>query len=350
MRGAGIVVLAALLAACDSMGIHYLSEKNPRFGTSNPERLDLAFWKHMIKTGGNAYSARKDFGDTHDLKNGPVWTFDRLGMTRTKLPDGSELCVGGEHEDYYDPDFNIYNDVVLLKPGAEPEIYVYPKDVFPPTDFHTATLVDGSLYIIGALGYLDDRRPKTTPVYRLDVATKRIEKVATTGTPPGWIHKHKAVYDPARRAIVVSGGTVQAANDPNSLRDNFDDYRLSLADGVWGRLTDRRWHQFRVVLPPKRWLHEGQRSVKIDELLPAEPHALVADKSAYEDTELEQVVGYGVRRIVVRGVTVLYREGLRNVDVRIEGVLPESLVAALADDLRAKLGKAVGADCRVERL
>lgn len=343
--------LIAVLAGC-SDNIHYWREKHPRFGTTNPERMDLPFWRQMVKTGMSAYGAQKKFMDRAP-KDGPVWTFDRFGMTRTKLPDGTTLCIGGEHEDYYDPNFHIYNDVVALKPGADPEIDGYPESDFPPTDFHTATLVDGDVFLIGALGYPDRRSPGTTPVYRLNVATRRIERFPTSGTPPGWIFRHKAVFDPKRRAIVVSGGQVQRTPDVNILSDNDDEYRLRLADGVWERLTDRHWLQFRIAPKPKRWIDEGKRSVKIDDLLPDMPHALVPAKrgaGSSADEEDAPVVGWTVRDIVVRGVTVHYAKGLHEIDMKIQGSLPAATVSALASDLSAKLGRALGVECRVERL
>jgi len=59
------------------------------------------------------------------------------------LPDGREVLIAGEHEDYYDPDFFIYNDVVVRAPDGKFAIYGYSKEAFPPTDFHTATLLPG---------------------------------------------------------------------------------------------------------------------------------------------------------------------------------------------------------------
>jgi hypothetical protein len=44
----------------------------------------------------------------------PVFCFRRFGRTETKLPNGRIVYIGGEHEDIYDPDLNIYNDVVVF--------------------------------------------------------------------------------------------------------------------------------------------------------------------------------------------------------------------------------------------
>ncbi|MDO5769545.1 MAG: hypothetical protein Q4P13_08575, partial [Psychrobacter sp.] len=76
----------------------------------------------------------------------PWWSQQRMGQTVTKLEDGRTLYIGGEYEDYYDPDFYIYNDVIVRHPDGHIEIYGYPRAVFPPTDFHTATLVGDYIY------------------------------------------------------------------------------------------------------------------------------------------------------------------------------------------------------------
>ena len=110
----------------------------------------------------------------------------------TTARDGRILLIAGEHEDYYDPDFYIYNDVVVRHPDGRIDIFGYPRDVFPPTDFHTATLVGNDIVIIGSLGYLEERKPATTPVTVLDLETFTISKVVTSGPAPGWIHYHEA--------------------------------------------------------------------------------------------------------------------------------------------------------------
>ena len=151
------------------------SQQQRRFGASNPERMPLAFWEWMIRESEDArlrdwsadnqpalhspYALRKTFGQDGDYSRGPIWNFDRMGATRTPHPDGRMICIAGEHEDYYDPDFCIYNDVVVLGLDGSVEIYGYPKDVFPPTDFHTATLLGDSVIVIGRLGYMGMRHP-----------------------------------------------------------------------------------------------------------------------------------------------------------------------------------------------
>ncbi len=125
----------------------------------------------------------------------------------TPLPDGRVIEIAGEHEDYYDPDFCIYNDVFVHDRKGNCDIYIYPREVFPPTDFHTATLAGEHIYIIGNLGYLEDRRPGYTQVFRLDIKTLKVERLETRGAMPGWISKHKASYD-GQSVITVKNGKI----------------------------------------------------------------------------------------------------------------------------------------------
>lgn len=90
----------------------YVANKDAKTrGTANPSVMNNPFWMFQVGPGGlPAWTARTAFGNIEedDLAS-PVWCFTRLGATRTKLPDGRVVCIGGEHEDYYDPDFFIYN-------------------------------------------------------------------------------------------------------------------------------------------------------------------------------------------------------------------------------------------------
>lgn len=202
-----------------------------RYGVSNPERMRVATWEWMVRQGGGPYPVRMELGlepnygsCTEELcrpNANPDWCFSRFGMSRTTIPDGRIICVAGEHEDWYDPDFCIYNDVVVLRPdpGATAvtlqsggvEIYGYPESVFPPTDYHSATLIGEGLILIGRLGYPGTRLQAVTPVVALDTRSYRIEQVATTGPCPGWIYRHYASYDPSRHAIAVRGGRIEVA-------------------------------------------------------------------------------------------------------------------------------------------
>ena len=211
----------------------YLEGKGRIFGVDNPKLCNRPFWQAMVHCGGSAYSAISKFESKRDIRNTePVWSYDRFGKSMTSLGDGRFIEIAGEHEDHYDPDFCIYNDVFVHDGKGDCQIYIYPREAFPPTDFHSATFVDGKIIVIGNLGYLEDRQPGFTPVYCLDVQTLVMENVPTTGDMPGWISNHKARLN--NRKIVVRGGKVIVLN--NSKQDYIDNcqtYELCLQSKRW---------------------------------------------------------------------------------------------------------------------
>lgn len=214
----------------------YMADRSPRYGTANPERVESAYLQAMIRGGGNAYVARQKFDD-EDFES-PVWCYDRFGHSLTKLPDGRFVGIAGEHEDSYDPDFCIYNDVFIHDGHGGVTIFRYPENVFPPTDFHTATLVGNQIIIIGNLGYGENRQPGTTPVFSLDLTTMSMHRVATTGDHPGWISRHRShLNDHERHGIVVSGGEtwVTKAGD-GQLMPNPSTFFLDLSTFHWSEI------------------------------------------------------------------------------------------------------------------
>ncbi|MBR8839759.1 MAG: ankyrin repeat domain-containing protein [Stigonema ocellatum SAG 48.90 = DSM 106950] len=213
----------------------YLAGKHRRFGTKNPELMDIDFWQEMVRNGQDSYYARKKFGDEN--YNEPVWCYDRFGRTITELPDGRIIEIAGEHEDFCDPDFCIYNDIVVYTRDGNFQIFGYPEEIFPPTDFHSATLVGEYIYIIGNLGYDDQRITNETPVYRLDCKTFKIEKVETSGEKPGWISKHKASYKETNKIYITGGKLCVMVNDEEEYVDNSLDCVLDLTNFTWSRLS-----------------------------------------------------------------------------------------------------------------
>jgi Ankyrin repeats (3 copies) len=205
----------------------YRSGKSQRFGLTNPELMSVDFWRSMVCDGISAWSAKQKFNES-EQSDDPIWCFDRFGQSLTELPDGRIIEIGGEHEDSYDPDFCIYNDVVVHDGQGNFQIFGYPQAVFPPTDFHTATLVGDYIYIIGRLGYYQSRNYHQTPVYRLDCRSYQIEPVVTTNSP-GWIYKHRAEYLESG-VIVISGGLIENARES---KQNSIEYRLDLETLAW---------------------------------------------------------------------------------------------------------------------
>lgn len=229
-------MLVGLPAETDSCWLEVSSAdfragRSPRSGGKNPEKMEIPFWSAMIRAGVGAYEASARFDDVERLS--PVWCAQRYGQSITFLPDGRIVQIAGEHEDAYHPDFYIYNDVFVHHPDGSVEIFGYPPSTFPPTDFHTATRVGDDIYVIGSLGYPDARRKPTTPVFKLDTKTFRMQSVAVEGDGPGRIYSHIATQ-PAPWQIRVSGGNVVTVEgDREAHRSNKRAFVLDLRRLAW---------------------------------------------------------------------------------------------------------------------
>jgi hypothetical protein len=225
----------------------FLAWRSPRMGDANPTRFDSPLWPWLARTRWSAYQANELLNGPSANNLGAMWCFDRFGMSETLLPDGRMLFIGGEHEDFYDPDFFIYNDVTLMRGDEVLGLYGYPRSVFPPTDFHTATLVGDKVYIVGRLGYPEERVIGETPVFCLSLPGLEIERVDTQGEGPGWIHRHAARLSDDGRAILVTEGEVWRGED-FTLQENIDTWVLDLASRQWSRQAApecQRWTMVR---------------------------------------------------------------------------------------------------------
>ncbi|MFK8017674.1 MAG: ankyrin repeat domain-containing protein [Gammaproteobacteria bacterium] len=223
------------LAPIDCTAADFAEGRSRRFGRENPEEMHSRFWMAMIMSGAGAYRATDQFQGPSSLDAGPVWCAERFGQSYTPLEDGRVIEIGGEHEDSYDSDFCIYNDVFVHQPGEATRIFGYPKTVFPPTDFHTTTLIGNSIYVVGSLGYRGERRYGQTQVFRLNTSTLHMERLTTSGDGPGWISEHRAELI-AGQMIRVSEGTILSSNRQRETRvDNCHVYELDVQTLVWRR-------------------------------------------------------------------------------------------------------------------
>jgi hypothetical protein len=208
----------------------FVSHRSQRAGQANPERFLPTFWYEQMRTG--RYSAPKDIENENNRAQ-PVWSFSRVGRSATPIPDGRLVFIGGEHEDHYDPDFCIYADVTVLDGKGRVDHFIYSEEVFPPTDFHTATLHGDQIWLIGSLSYPELRQEGLTQVLILDLSDFSIHPVETSGDAPGWISRHRAVLDADN--IILTGGKI----DPG-YRDNEQMYFLDLKTFCWKKERLRR--------------------------------------------------------------------------------------------------------------
>jgi hypothetical protein len=340
----------------------------PRFGTANPTRLDNPLWAALVHERINAWQVNKRFGYERVPGAAPTWCFDRFGQSETPLDDNRTLYIAGEHEDYYDPDFYIYNDVVVVAPDGTVAIYGYPRDVFPPTDFHTATRDGDAVWLVGSLGYAGERRHGTTQVCRLDLATVAIESIATTGEPPGWIHRHRAEL--VDGAIVVRGGLVERGPDlPHD--ENIDEWALDTASRVWTRRTALDWQRWAVrradgrrnvvwELRQLQWEAEHpdfassgtMRDMVMRELgqLPdLAPLATLYRCTGATAIEQDDPDEYNIFRIELDGVIVRFTEDSDRIAAMVEGKLSELRLRQLQQHVLQHLAALHGTAWELER-
>lgn len=367
----------------------YEEWRQPRLGRSNPERLDNPVWTWLVKSGLSAYQANAGFGCPGPFDEGwtgPGWCFDRMGCPRVDLPDGRKVWIAGEHEDSYDPDFFIYNDVVVQDAGGEVAIFGYPEEVFPPTDFHTATLDEGRgcIWIVGSLGHPEQRRPGVTPVFGLELGSFAIAEVAAGSGGPGWIHSHRARLEAGGARLILSRGI--CATDAGTLSDQIDDWALDLQRGSWERLSRRRFRQWELRRKDGGKLHLIEMlSLHLDARLrasggeglgegypdllgdareeigahfdpeiftalyrpPVDFVALEDDEDA-EETDWWDNTRFDEAKLRIGSCLARYCHDDERASVKLEGELPADIERALVEDLRHKLSKLHAADFSAE--
>jgi hypothetical protein len=337
----------------------FIKWRSPRFGASNPELMTNPVWDWLVRSRLNAYQANQRFNGPSAIDAGPGWCFDRFGQSKTQLVDGRVVFISGEHEDYYDADFFIYNDVVVCHPTGRVEIYGYPREVFPATDFHSATLVGTQIVIIGNLGYPEARKADVTQVLTLDLATFGITRVQTCGASPGWIHRHTAILSEDKTFILLQGGELDRGEEDRSLVENIDDWRLHLGDWSWERLTERRWLRWDMLRGDHQRNHLWEiqqaawsRSVGWSKELREQMEQLEAELGTRPNLDLvddlfhppiphepiPQVEDeYNVFRITILGVVIRYVVEAHSIQLTVEGDLDQPSVDAVTSDLARKM-------------
>jgi hypothetical protein len=344
--------------------------RNARRGTHPAENQSNPYWSWLIQSGESSWSVNQLFAGPSSFDAGPVWSAERFGQSSTTLADGRVVLIAGEHEDYYDSDFFIYNDITIRHPDGRIEILGFPEKNFPPTDFHTASVIDGKIIVIGNLGYPEQRKAGKTQILIVDPATWEIRQQPSTGEGPGWIHDHQATIE--GESIIVRRGSVWT-DHKNPITENFDDWRLHLSDWRWERLTQRPvtvYELSRKDGEPNQlhdmamWLFQNDHGLLppleipgledenlLEELRDSTKGVPPKDRAAFEHRYHPDEVDHKLlpnteesleTRIEVQGVLVRYDEDWDSVRLVIEGELPEELIRKLREDLKSKLEKASG--------
>jgi len=272
-----------------------------------------------------------------------------MGQAYVRLSDGRSVYIAGEHEDHYDPDFYIYNDVAIVD-DTSVRIFGYPCEVFPPTDFHTATLIGKTIYLVGNLGYPDDRNVGVTQTLKLDTESWEIEALETSGNSPGWIHEHKSTVSNNGHTIVVSGGKIFGER----ILENFDDYSLCLKALAWTKLTERNWRRWIVEredgnandlwgIRTEAWNREysfdratarGNVSDSQIEMVRILYQSPISGDLAIKDED-----EYGRHILLVSGVRVRFDEDMYGITVTVEGDIAEAATEPILNHLKTTLSR-----------
>lgn len=348
-----------------------------RRGSKPAEEMTNPVWQWLFRGRVDPYHANERFKSRLgrmlgrvDFSSEPRWAGCRMGQSRTDLADGRVFWIAGEHEDYYDPDFFIYNDLIVENPEGRIQIVGYPETSFRPTDFHSATAIEGgaTILIIGSIGYSDARDVGRTQVYALNTETFAIAEVESKGNAPGWINKHDAALSDDGNAIIVRGGEVMT---DDGFLENIDEWALTLADRTWTRLTTRKWLRFQVSRADGEGLHLWQYSMRkfaldhpgagfdpeetLGEEIGGEPDMdafnnlytpLVEHTPIERDPENED--DWRANRIMIDGVCVRYNDDTEHLSVTVEGDLPKTIVESFAADLKSKLALIENTGCQIK--
>lgn len=323
---------------------------SPRLGRENPEDLTNDVWSWLIEQNLSGYEAHQVLGTKMKNKKSPCWSFNRFGQAEVELANGSKVFIAGEHEDHYDEDFFIYNDVVVQTPDNKLTIYCYPEDVFPPTDFHSATVMGDEVYIVGCLGHPESRKLGEVPIYVLDTNTYSIKCLESHGTKPDWLHDHRAELSKDGDALLIEGGKVLHKSE-NYIIDNIDSWRFCLKSGEWHQLTNKNWRRWILV----RETEELNELFEIGQLAWAEDYGgkdnfaeSISDKMAKRghkpDLELfkkryfppvkhtalpADEDDFRIHRFMIDDVSLKYVENSHAVYATVEGKLPEKTVSKI---------------------
>jgi len=324
----------------------FLEWKSPRYGTQNPTRVVSKVWEYAVQSREGAYWINEKFKGPSAYDSSACWTFDRLGKSVTFMPDGREIHIAGEHEDFYDPDFYIYNDVVVVNPDESIEFYNYPKELFLPTDFHSATLVDDKIVIIGNLGYSDNIEIGKTQIMLLDTNSYVLSEIEVKGLQPGWIHQHLAVLSGDKKSIIISKGEIWYADD-KPLLENINEWKLDLTTWQWEQLTDKQWRRFEFRREDEKlnrlfnlrqalfaleagWEKDYKKELKsLKKKLNFEPDVAILKELYLPDIEhkvLENETHGDERKIEINGVVVRYNEDMHSIIMTVEGNLESDII------------------------
>jgi len=250
----------------------------------------------------------------------------------------------------------------VIGPESSIAIHCYSQEAFPSTDFHSATRVGDAIFMVGCLGYPQQRIVGSTPVFRLALDAMTIARVETSGEAPGWIHKHTAVLSADGGALIIHGGKIWFGDD-RTMQDNIDAWSLDVDSGHWTRLTAldwQRWTMRRVDRRPNRlwdvrqalWRRDHPRAGLENMWRHDDAPDFDALAALYRLDETMPAPEKGSNHndfcVVVDGVRVRFTEDLYSVQAIVEGRLSEARLDALRRKTLATLERLDGSVWEIE--
>ncbi|CAB03122.1 Kelch domain-containing protein 3 [Caenorhabditis elegans] len=211
--------------AKDPLDVHVLNTENYRWIKMNPGYV----YNNRIITKATIESPYSD----SDKMFGAV-PYQRYGHTVVEY-QGKAYVWGGRNDDYgacnllheYDPEYNVWKKVEIE--GFVP----------PSRDGHTAVVWNNQMFVFG--GYEEDAQRFSQETYVFDFATSTWREMHTKNDPPRWRDFHTAsVID---GMMYIFGGRSDESGQVgdehlfHTIHDQYDDtlMALNLATGAWTR-------------------------------------------------------------------------------------------------------------------
>lgn len=337
----------------DKIKSQFKTWAKPIRGKTNPEIMTNDVWVWLVQSNLWPHAAHECAGK--GKKQSPGWCFSRFGQSETKLADGTIIYIAGEHEDHYDEDYHIYNDVIIRHADDSIVIYGYPEDIFPPTDGHSATLVGNEIYIIGSTLSRKDCYDSTS-VYILNLESYEIRCFQTKGSSPPELFEHKAKLSDDGAFIICTEGKVRDEKSGETV-ENITTWQLNLSTGEWTKLSEKLWTRWILRREDEEYnqLYEISNLAYAEEMKDKSSYYLKEydkykklflgqknspDLSAYRkrytpdvahETVAKNEDDYRVFRIKVNDIIVRYYEDSDDITVTVEGVLPYDIVSELKE-------------------
>jgi hypothetical protein len=250
--------------------------------------------------------------------------------------DGRVVYLGGDHEDSYDPDFCIYNDVVVFGPKTELRCMDIQKRFSCRSTFTRplSSATESSSLVVWATQTL-----AAWAIHRYMSLTCQVFALPRSRPRGRCQAGSSSTVRNSNREVLSSirgGELIEERGGGQRYRRNVEDYALDVGSGVWRRLTNRNWRQF-SIRQEDDGLFIQERRLSPENLVPRNTmRAVVAEEK------------WNRAQILVKGIPVSIIVGVHDIEVIIEGDLPSEISVQVAEQVRVNAEAAIKRPCVVE--